>query len=83
MREDLPFSEKVLQTLHNICATSADLAKPGDEIANIMERDQYEIESILDNFKVEGFTENFIDNEGKKKYYLNARGIVKVCSLFT
>ena len=83
MREELPFPEKVLQTLHNLCATAADLARRGDEVARILQRDPGEIENILDTFKSEGFAESFFDNEGKKRYYLNGRGIIKVCSLFT
>jgi predicted transcriptional regulator len=83
MREELPFPEKVLQTLHNLCATCADLARRGEEIARILQRDQGEIENILDTYKSEGFAESFVDNEGKKRYYLNGRGIIKVCSLFT
>ena len=83
MREDLPFPDRVLQTLHNLCATAADLARPGNEVASVLQRDSFEIESVLDNYKTEGFTENFVDSEGKKRYYLNAKGIIKVCSLFT
>ena len=83
MREELPFPEKVLQTLHNLCATAADLSRRGDDVAQILQRDPAEIENILDNFKTEGFAESFYDNEGKKRYYLNGRGIIKVCSLFT
>ncbi len=83
MREELPFPEKVLQTLHNLCATAADLSRRGEEVAQILQRDPAEIENILDNYKTEGFAESFYDNEGKKRYYLNGRGIIKVCSLFT
>jgi predicted transcriptional regulator len=83
MREELPFPEKVLQTLHNLCATAADLARRGEEVARILQRDQGEIEGILDKYKQEGFAESFIDNEGKKRYYVTGRGIIKVCSLFT
>ena len=83
MREELPFPDKVLQTLHNLCATAADLARRGEEVARLMQMDPNEIEGILDNYKREGFAESFIDSEGKKRYYLNARGIIKVCSLFT
>ena len=83
MREELPFPEKVLQTLHNLCATAADLARRGEEVARILQRDRGEIENILDKYKSEGFAESFLDNEGKKRYYLNARGIIRVCSLFT
>lgn len=83
MREELPFPDKVLQTLHNLCATAADLARRSEEVARILNRDQSEIESILDKYRSEGFVESFIDNDGKKRYYLNARGIIKICSLFT
>ena len=83
MRDELPYPDKVLQTLHNLCATAADLARRGEEVARLMQKDPYEIEGILDNYKNEGFAESFVDNEGKKRYYLNARGIIKVCSLFT
>ncbi|KON33924.1 MAG: hypothetical protein AC479_02550 [miscellaneous Crenarchaeota group-6 archaeon AD8-1] len=83
MREELPFPDKVLQTLHNLCATAADLARRSEEVARILNRDQNEIESILDKYRSEGFVESFIDNDGKKRYYLNARGIIKICSLFT
>ena len=83
MREELPFPDKVLQTLHNLCATAADLARRSEEVARILNLDQNEIESILDKYKSEGFVESFIDNDGKKRYYLNARGIIKICSLFT
>jgi DNA-binding PadR family transcriptional regulator len=83
MREELPFPDKVLQTLHNLCATAPDLARRGEEVARILERDQGEIEGILEKYKSEGFTEVFVDNDGKKRYYVTPRGIIKVCSLFT
>ena len=83
MREELPFPDKVLQTLHNLCATAADLARQSEEVARLLQRDPTEIESILDRYKAEGFAESFNDTEGKKRYYLTGRGIIKVCSLFT
>ena len=83
MREELPFPDQVLQTLHNLCATAHDLARTTYELASVLQRDPFEIESVLDNYKTEGFTENFIDFEGKKRYFLNSKGIVKICSLFT
>ena len=83
MRDELPFPDKVLQTLHNLCATAADLAKRGEEVARILQYDPAEIERILDDYKSRGFAESFLDNEGKKRYYLTGRGIIKVCSLFT
>ncbi len=83
MRDELPFPDKVLQTLHNLCATAADLARRGEEVARILERDPAEIEGILDKYKNEGFAESFYDNEGKKRFYLTGKGIIKVCSIFT
>jgi hypothetical protein len=83
MREELPFPDKVLQTLHNLCATAPDLARRSEEVARILQHDQGEIEGILEKYKSEGFAENFFDGEGKKRYYVTARGIIKVCSLFT
>ena len=83
MREELPFPDKVLQTLHNLCATAPDLARKGEEVARLLQKDPNEIERILDKYKAEGFAEGFFDSEGKKRYYLNGRGIIKVCSLFT
>ena len=83
MREELPFPDKVLQTLHNLCATAPDLARRSEDVARLLQIGTGEIENILDKYKLEGFAESFIDNEGKKRYYLNGRGIIKVCSLFT
>lgn len=83
LREELPISEKILQTLHNLCATAPDLARKSEELAQVMQLDLTEVERILDNYGLEGYLEGFTDNEGKKRYYLTGRGIIKVCALFT
>jgi iron uptake system EfeUOB component EfeO/EfeM len=83
MREELPLSEKILQTLHNLCATASDLSRKSEELSQVLQIDINEVEKILDNYKLEGFVESFVDNEGKKRYYLTGRGIIKVCALFT
>jgi DNA-binding PadR family transcriptional regulator len=83
LREELPLSEKILQTLHNLCATAPDLARRSEELAQVLQIDLGEVERILDNHKAEGFVESFLDNEGKKRYYVTGRGIIKVCALFT
>lgn len=83
MREELPISEKILQTLHNLCATAPDLARRGEELAQVLQLDRAEIERILDGYGCEGYVESFTDNEGKKRYYLTGSGIIKVCALFT
>jgi DNA-binding PadR family transcriptional regulator len=83
LREELPLSEKILQTLHNLCATAPDLARRSEELSMVLQIDLGELERILDNHKSEGFAESFMDNEGKKRYYLTGSGIIKVCALFT
>jgi len=83
MRDELPFPDKVLQTLHNLCATAPDLARRSEDLSRLLQTNQGEIENILDKYKSEGFADSFYDNEGKKRYYLNGRGIIKVCSIFT
>jgi hypothetical protein len=83
LSEEIPLSEKILQTLHNLCATAPDLARRGEELAQVLQIEREEVERILDNYRLEGFAESFVDNEGKKRYYLTGRGIIKVCALFT
>lgn len=83
MREELPIPEKILQMLHNLCATAPDLARRSEELSQVLQVDLSEIEKVLDSYKIEGFTEFFVDNEGKKRYYLTGSGIIKVCALFT
>jgi hypothetical protein len=81
--QELPLSEKILQTLHNLCATAPDLARKSEELSQVMSIDINELEKILDNFQIEGFAQSFTDTEGKKRYYLTGSGIIKVCALFT
>ncbi|HVP27166.1 MAG TPA: hypothetical protein VMT26_05825 [Candidatus Bathyarchaeia archaeon] len=83
MREELPIPEKILQTLHNLCATAPDLARRSEELSQVLQIDLGEVERILDNYKADGFVESFTDNEGKKRYYVTGSGIIKVCALFT
>jgi len=83
LREELPIQEKILQTLHNLCATAPDLARRSEELSQVLQTDLGEVERILDNYKADGFVESFTDNEGKKRYYVTGSGIIKVCALFT
>jgi DNA-binding PadR family transcriptional regulator len=83
MREELPLPEKILQALHNLCATAPDLARRSEELAQILQIDKNELERILDDYKREGFAESFADSEGKKRYYLTGSGIIKICAIFT
>jgi len=82
-REEIPLNEKVLQSLHNLCATAPDLARRSEELSQVLQIGLKEVETILDNYKSEGFVERFSDNEGKNRYYVTGPGIIKVCALFT
>lgn len=66
-----------------MCATAPDLARRSEELAQVLQIDLGEIERTLDGYKAEGFAESFVDNEGKRRYYLTGSGIIKVCALFT
>lgn len=83
MREEIPLPEKILQTLHNLCATAPDLARRSEELSQVLQIDLNEVERILDNYKAEGFADSFVDGEGKRRYYVTGSGIIKVCALFT
>ena len=83
MSEGLPLPERILQTLHNLCATSPDLARRSEELSQVLQVDQNELEKILDDYKAQGFAESFADSEGKKRYYLTGSGIIKICAIFT
>ncbi len=83
MREELPLSERILQTLHNLCATAPELARRSEELSQVLQIDIGELERILDDYKNQGFAQSYVDNEGKKRYYLTGSGIIKVCALFT
>jgi hypothetical protein len=83
MREELPLPEKILQALHNLCATAPDLARRSEELSQILQIDINELERILDDYKRQGFAESFTDSEGKKRYYLTGSGIIKICAIFT
>jgi DNA-binding PadR family transcriptional regulator len=83
MREELPLPEKILQALHNLCATAPDLARTSEELSQILQININELERILDDYKRQGFAESFTDNEGKRRYYLTGSGIIKICAIFT
>ncbi len=83
LREEIPIPEKILQTLHNLCATAPDLARRSEELSQVLQIALNDVEKVLDNYKAEGFVDSFVDNEGKKRYYVTGSGIIKVCALFT
>jgi len=76
-------SEKVLITLHNLCATSGEMARRSDELAQMLQVDVNEVNQIMDRHVSEGYAVRFTDNEGNRRYHLTDRGIIRVCSLFS
>jgi len=83
LKEDIPISEKILQTLHNLCATAPDLARRSEELARFLQIDMAEVEKILEEYGCEGYVECYTNAEGGKRFFLTGKGIIKVCALFT
>ena len=80
---DLPLSERLLITLHNLCATSGNMAKKSDELAQILQTSVDEVNQNLDRHVSDGYVAAFNDNEGNRRFYLTNTGIIRVCSLFS
>jgi DNA-binding MarR family transcriptional regulator len=80
---DLPLSERLLITLHNLCATSGEMARKGGELAEILHAGMNEVNQNLDKHVSDGYVATFTDNEGNRRVYLTNTGIIRVCSLFS
>jgi hypothetical protein len=78
----LPFSEKLLVTLHNLCATRGEWARRSDELAQFLKADVNEVNRIIDQYVSEGYVVGVTDHEGNKKYHLTSIEI-RVCSVFS
>jgi hypothetical protein len=80
---DLPLSERLLISLHNLCATSGDMAKKSEELAQMLQTSIEEVDRNLDKHVSGGYVASFYDNEGNRRFYLTSTGIIRVCSLFS
>ncbi len=80
---DLPLSERLLIILHNLCATSGDMAKRSSELAETLHTNIDEVNHNLDRHASDGYVAAFTDNEGNRRFYLTNTGIIRVCSLFS
>jgi DNA-binding MarR family transcriptional regulator len=80
---DFPLSERLLISLHNLCATGTQMAVKSDELARILQVDVNEVHQNLDRHISEGYVSAFQDNEGNRRFYLTNTGIIRVCSLFS
>jgi hypothetical protein len=80
---DLPLSERILISLHNLCATRGEMARKSGDLAQILQTGVDEINQSLDKHVSDGYVAFFCDNEGNRRFYLTSTGIIRVCSLFS
>jgi hypothetical protein len=80
---DLRLSERLLMSLHNLCATNGDMARKSEELAQILQTSIDEVNQNLDKHISSGYVASFYDNEGNRRSYLTNTGIIRVCSLFS
>ena len=84
MDEDsLPVPDKLLLTMHNLCAVRPEIARTGEELSKIIRVAVDKALKILDGFEREGYVKSLIDRHGRRRFYLTGMGILKVCSSFT
>jgi len=76
-------SERLLISLHNLCATSGEMARRSEDLAQIVQTDINTVNQSMDKHVSDGYVEAYYDNEGKRRFYLTSRGIIRVCSLFS
>jgi hypothetical protein len=79
----LPFSEKLLATLHNFSATNGEWTRTSGEIAQFLQADVNEVNWILDRHVSGGYVVGFTNYEGNKKYHLTSTGIITVSAQFS
>ncbi len=80
---DVSVSERVLICLHNLCATSGEMAKTSDDLAHILQINPNEISDNLERHASSGYVCAYNDHEGRRRYYLTNTGIIRVCSIFS
>ncbi len=76
-------SERLLITLHNLCATSGEMAKKSEDLAQILQADVNAVYQNLDKHVSDGYVADYRDQEGNRRFFLTSRGIIRVSSLFS
>jgi len=76
-------SERLLISLHNLCATSGEMARRSEDLAQIVQTDTDTINHIMDKHISDGYVAAYYGNDGNRRFYLTSRGIIRVCSLFS
>ena len=76
-------SERLLITMHNLCATSGEMAKKSEDLAQFLQADVNAVNQVLDKHVSDGYVADYRDNEGNRRFYLTSKGIIRVSSLFS
>jgi len=76
-------SERLLILMHNLCATSGEMAKKSEDLAQILQTDVNTVNQSLDRHVSDGYVADCRDHEGNRRFYLTSKGIIRVSSLFS
>jgi hypothetical protein len=69
--------------MHNLCATSGEMARKSEDLAQILQTDVNTVNQNLDKHVSDGYVADYGDNEGNRRFYLTSRGIIRVSSFFS
>ncbi len=81
--ENVSASEKILLTMHNLGVMRQGVAKAASELAQILQKTTDDVLDALNRHEADGYVKSYTDQEGTRRFYLTAVGIIKVCSSFT
>ena len=81
MEVKLSIKERILLFLHSLGAVSSERAREVDEIARYLQLNREEAKEALMYNARQGYVES--SQGGGDRYYLSAKGVLKVCSVYT
>ena len=76
-------SERLLISLHNLSATSSEMARKSEELAQIVQTDTNTVNQNMEKHVADGYVAAYYDSDGNRRFYLTSRGIIRVSSLFS
>lgn len=76
-------SERLLITMHNLSATSGEMARKSEDLAQILQTDVDTVNQNLDKHVSDGYVADYRDHEGNRRFYLTGKGIIRVSSFFS
>jgi hypothetical protein len=59
------------------------MARRSEDLAQIVQTDINAVNQGMEKHVSDGYVDAYYDNEGKRRFYLTSRGIIRVCSLFS